>query len=350
MKRFAIGLAFLPVILLVLFLALFGVHRGRTHPFRHHLRVVPGSIASLRELQLGGVEQWVLIRGIDRTKPVVLFLHGGPGGPIMYLAHRFQKPIEREFVTVQWDQRGAGKSYSARMPADSLTVRRTLEDTYQLTRWLRKNFQQDRIYLVGHSWGSYIGMLAIREHPEYYRAFVGIGQVAGDSAKLRAVQRQWLMRAAFQSSDAELLDRLRNFGPIYETDIVKHRGEFRTHKSFLPALAASLRAPEYTWADILNIPRGQTFVQEHMRDNVLRGSLDANVSSVQVPVFFFLGAQDYETPSALALDYFRRLSAPFKRVVWFDRSAHFAFFEQPKRFARQLHVVQVETERYWARH
>lgn len=335
-------------LLLILFGLLIGPHRGRTHAIRdRYLRVVPGSIALLTKLRIGGVDQWVLIRGADRSKPVLLFLHGGPGMANMFLAHTFQRRLERDYVVVEWDRRGAGKSYDARFPEDSLTVRRELQDTYEMTRWLQHHFSQPRIYLLGHSWGSYIGTLAVREHPEYYRAYIGVGQVASDSTKERMVQREWLMRAAFKTNDAALVDRMRNFGDITETDIFRHRGELRTHNSFVPILLASLRSPEYTWADILNIRPGAKFVEEHMKSNVIRGSLEANVQELNIPVFFFLGAYDYTTPSSLAVTYFRRLNAPYKRIVWFPKSAHFPFFEQPQPFATEMQRVQAETEDFW---
>lgn len=123
-----------------------------------------GSISSLEKHEIGGVEQWILVRGHDRSKPVVLFLHGGPGMPVMYLAHAFQRALEHDYVVVHWDRRGAGKSFDALSQMQALSVSQTLEDTYELTRILRQRFGQQRIYLVGHSWGSYLGLLAA---PEY---------------------------------------------------------------------------------------------------------------------------------------------------------------------------------------
>ena len=348
MKRIALIGGALLLATLIILLSVFGLHRGTTHAFRNrYLRVVPGSIAWLGKMRVGGAEQWLLIRGINRKHPVVLFVHGGPGGPTMYLAHRFQRQLEREFVMVQWDQRGAGKSYDAREPSDSLTLRRTLDDTYEITRWLRKEFKQNRIYIVGHSWGSQVGLLAIREHPEYYRAFIGIGQMAADTARERVVQRQWLKQVAYESNDRELADRINNYGDITDVDIFKHRGQLHTHKSFLPLLSSSFRAPEYTWLDVLHITRGEAFVSSHMQENVIRGSLEANVRHVSVPVFFFIGAHDYVTPWPLAIEYFRLLDAPYKRAVWFTNSAHYPFFEESRRFTAQMHLMRRETDGYW---
>jgi predicted alpha/beta-fold hydrolase len=155
-------------ITLVVILVEFVLMRGRTPAIRDDSgSVIPGSIASLERLRIGGVEQYVLIRGHDRRKPLLLFLHGGPGMPSMYLAHAFQRELERDFVVVHRDRRGAGKSYAALGPEEIPTVSQTLADTLELTRHLRERFGHETIYLAGHSWGSYLGILAVRERPEY---------------------------------------------------------------------------------------------------------------------------------------------------------------------------------------
>lgn len=120
----------------------------------------PNSIASLERIRIGGVDQYILIRGNDSSLPVLLFLHGGPGMPAMYLAHAFQRELEQEFVVVQWDRRAAGKSYREDI-SSTLTTEQLVADTIELTNVLRARFHQDKIYLVGHSWGTYLGMLVV---------------------------------------------------------------------------------------------------------------------------------------------------------------------------------------------
>jgi pimeloyl-ACP methyl ester carboxylesterase len=144
---------------------------GRTPPIHG-----PHSIASLECVRIGGVDQYVLIRGSDSSLPILLFLHGGPGMPAMYLAHAFQRELEKEFVVVQWDRRGAGKSYREDI-SNTLTTEQLVADTIELTNMLHARFHRDKVYLVGHSWGTYLGMLVIARHPELYRAYVGIGQL-----------------------------------------------------------------------------------------------------------------------------------------------------------------------------
>ena len=308
----------------------------------------PGSIASLEKVRLGGVEQWILIRGRDRTKPVLLFLHGGPGMPAMYLAHAFQRALERDFVVVQWDRRGAGKSFAARSPSSGLTVSQTLEDTYELTRDLRARFAQQRIYLVGHSWGSYLGLLAVHGHPEFYRAFVGTGQLAGTREQVDTLQRAFVRRAAQASDDPEVRERVPDSSAgVSEDDLFRFGGELYQSTSFTPLLMTGLMAPEYTLQDVLNVRKGADLVGREMKYDVVPRPLEGEIEDVDVPVFFFLGRHDFNTPSQLAAEYLQRLHAPLKGIVWFEHSAHFPFFEEPERFHAEMVDVDKEVEELW---
>ena len=310
----------------------FAVRRPRTPRINGHR-----SVASLEKVRIGGVEQWVLIRGHDRTKPVLLFLHGGPGMPAMFLAHAFQRGLERDFVVVHWDRRGAGKSFEAALQGPDLSVSQTLEDTYELTRHLRARFSQPQIYLVGHSWGSYLGLLAVSGHPEYYRAFVGTGQLAGSHEEVRALRHEFISRAARVSGDPQLRARLAaGTLEVTEDDLFRFGGELHAARSFWPILLTGLRAPEYTLRDILNVKQGADLVGREMKVDVAPKPLEGEVSRLKVPVFFFLGRHDYNTPSRLAAAYLERLDAPLKELVWFEQSAHFPFFEEPGRFHSEM--------------
>lgn len=307
------------------------------------------AVASLEEITLGGAAQWVLIRGRDRNNPVVLFLHGGPGMPAMFLAHAFQHELEREFVVVQWDRRGAGKSFGAAKPLDSLTVRRTLEDAFALTTILRERFKENRIILVGHSWGSYLGLLAIREHPEYYTAYIGMGQLAGSKAEVRLQRREFLTRQASLTGDSALLNRLASGADPTEDDLFRHGAELYHARSFWPILKTGLLAPEYTLWDALNVKRGADLVDRQMKYDLLPKPLDGEIAAFDVPVFFFLGRHDFNTPSSIATNYLERLRAPLKGLVWFEQSAHFPFFEEPVRFAMELVRVERVVRSFWTR-
>jgi pimeloyl-ACP methyl ester carboxylesterase len=335
--RIAIGLVGLLFILLVAGIIEFVIMRGSTPSIRDASgRVLPDSIASLERLQVGDSAQYILIRAHDRAKPVLLFLHGGPGMPAMYLAHAFQRELERDFVVVHWDRRGAGKSYAALAPSESPTVRQTLDDTYAVTRHLRDRFKQDRIYLVGHSWGSYLGLLAAHEQPQYYHAFVGTGQVAADAERTLAVQRDFVLRSARATGDDAVVARIQGGGRPTEDDLFRYEGQLRGARSFLPLLRLGMWAPEYTLFDIPNVPRGAAHVGQRMIYDVIDGPLDLELLQFIIPIAFFLGRHDYNTPSALAAEYLRRIDAPVKRLVWFEDSAHFPFLEEAAQFHAEL--------------
>jgi pimeloyl-ACP methyl ester carboxylesterase len=325
--------------------------RGHTPAIRDDRdRRVASAIAVLEWPTLGGARQAVLVRGADTTRPVVLFLHGGPGMPAMYLAHAFQRSLENDFVMVQWDRRGAGKSYGARVPAESLTVRRTLADLYELTHRLRERFHQDRIYLVAHSWGTYLGLLAVSDHPEWYRAYIGMGQLVPDTATARRIQRGLVVDEARRRGDTALVTRLGTPGAaVTEADLFAVGGELRNATSFLPLLWTGLRAPEYTLFDAWNVQRGAQLVSATFARSPAP-ALPPGGSAVPIPLFLFLGRYDYNAPSVLAVRYLDSLKAPLKRVVWFEESAHFPFFEEPERFRKELLRVDSLVSQYWLDH
>lgn len=329
----------------------FSLLRGSTPAIRDAAgRVSRRAVATLEWPTLGGVRQAVLLRGADTARPVVLFLHGGPGMPAMYLAHAFQRPLENHFIMVQWDRRGAGKSYSARVPMESLTVRRTLADLYELTHWLRVRFHQDRIYLVAHSWGTYLGLVAVTEHPEWYRAYVGMGQLVPDTSAAHAAQRALVLAEARRRGDTELVARLSSPNAhVRESDLFAVGGELHDATSYWPLLRIGLKAPEYTLLDAWNVERGVRLLNAAFGQSP-GPALPAGGSRISVPVFLFLGRYDYNTPSALASEYLASLAAPLKGVVWFDRSAHFPFLEEPEQFLLELRRVDSLVTDYWASH
>lgn len=330
------------ILVLMAFIAVeFIVTRGDTPPITDSSGIVlPKSVATLERLSLGGADQYVLIRGHNRNNPILLFLHGGPGMPSMYLAHAFQRALEQDFVVVHWDRRGAGKSYSALGATDRPTVRQTLEDTFELTRHLQHRFGQERIYLVGHSWGTYLGLLAVKERPEYYRAYVGMGQVAADAARTNALRRKFVLQAADAAGDSAVVSRILGNGAVTENDLFRYGGELRGARNFWPLLRLGLQAPEYTLFDVPNVPRGAQRVGSTMVYDLLDGPLDREALRFEIPIAFFLGRYDFNTPSELAEEYLQKIAAPAKYLVWFEESAHFPFLEEPERFHSEMLRLQ----------
>jgi pimeloyl-ACP methyl ester carboxylesterase len=303
------------------------------------------SIAQLERLRLGNADQWVLTRGKRGDNPVLLFLHGGPGMPIMYLAHHFQRSLESDFTVVQWDRRGAGKSYDPNLPLESLSVSQLISDTHELTNLLRQRFEQDKIYLVGHSWGTYLGMWVIQHYPELFHAYIGIGQLTTrghDSPEIAEIQDRFIRQQAEQRGDRKTLNELATGrGEVLrETHLFRFGGEIRGATSMLPLLWVGLRAPEYTLAEAARLGQASSFVAHNLRYDLSDERLIDAVDAVQIPIYFFTGRYDYTDPFELTEQYFSLIQAPHKELVWFENSAHFPFFEEPDRFAEEMRRIK----------
>ncbi|NIR46766.1 MAG: alpha/beta hydrolase [Gemmatimonadetes bacterium] len=303
---------------------------------------VPGAVASLEPVELGGREQWILIRGHSTSNPLLLFLHGGPGMPMMYMAHVFGHGLEQDFLVVHWDQRGAGKSYDPDLPVETMNVEQFLSDTHELVRRLTRRFGHERIYLAGHSWGSYLGTLYAARHPERLHAYIGIGQVV-DERRATEIADAFIRRRARETGDEEALAELNDQGAAArEKWLFRFGGELYHHTNWTPFLLAGLFAPEYSLTDAVNVGRGSSFSSRHMNFNAIDGPLIEEVTRLEVPVYFFQGRHDFVTPAVLVEEYHARLEAPAKDIVWFDDSAHFPFFEQPQRFTAEMRRLLAE--------
>ncbi len=205
----------------------------------------PDSIAVLEQITLGGSPQWVLIRGANRSNPLLLFLHGGPGMPTMYLAHDFQQELEQNFVVVQWDRRGAGKSFASGLSGQEMTVSREIEDTIELIDQLRSRLHQKKIYLVGFSYGSYLGILVAQRHPELLHAYIGIGQMACSDQESRTLQDTWIREQATRNADNDALDELNGRKPLdREKWLFKYGAEIHSARNWWPLLWSGLRSQD----------------------------------------------------------------------------------------------------------
>ena len=229
--------------------------------------VSPTGIDSIEKVRLGGVDQWILIRGWNRDNPVLLLMHGGPGFPCMPFAH-VASELEKRFVVVHWDQRGAGKSYSPSIPASSMNMKQFVADTLELTDLLRVRFNQPRILLGAHSWGSMIAALAVAQAPERYSAYVAVSQAANAPESERLMYR-WALDKAAEKGNEKAISELKQIGPPpYErfADYNKMTGwigrfSSEEHRPITRwrFVRLALESPFYSWADLVRIPLGAKF-------------------------------------------------------------------------------------------
>ena len=295
------------------------------------------SVSIIDYVEIGGIEQCVLIRSKDIENPILLFLHGGPGMPMMYLGHEFQRPLEEDFTVIHWDRRGAGKTFSRNKPTpESMNTRQLVNDAYELIDTLKNRYGHNKIILAGHSFGTHLGSIMVKERPELFSAYISIGQVVDDE-RAANLQADFILEQAQLHGREEIVQAINKKEILYYEDLLfDFGGELKNSQSFFPLIWSGLQAPEYTLAEAMDIGNASSFSSYHMEYNVLSSSIYEEIIEYQMPVYFFVGISDYTTPHELISEYFEKVSAPHKEIIYFQNSAHFPFFEEPEEFCRQL--------------
>lgn len=308
----------------------------------------PNGIAALEKVRLAGVDQWIQIRGHDRAKPLLLFLHSGPGFPEMPFS-QVNAGLEKEFVVVHWDQRGSGKSFSSHVPKSSMNVEQFVSDTHELIELLIQRFGRKKVLLVAHSWGTLVGALTASRYPELLHGYVGIGQVVNPPESERWAYR-FALNVARKIGNKKAAGELIKIGlPPYNrvADYNKMRKwveRFSNLKRYQPSPARfvwlAFCSPAYSWRDLIKIPLGANFSFSQLwREAFYKTDLVREVPHIEVPTYFFEGRHDYTVTvtAALAQDYFNVLDAPRgKQLTWFENSAHWPQLKEPEKFRATL--------------
>lgn len=323
---------------------------------------LPGSIASLEKVKLGGVNQWLIIRGYDVNKPVLLFLSGGPGASEAGRVLRFNSELEKHFVVVIWEQRGCGKSYPSINSKSDLTVEQYVSDVIELSNMLRVRFDEQKIYLVGHSWGTIIGLLAAQQRPDLYYAYVGAAQMVDVEETDRLVY-DLVLECSRQIGDADFVKTLETQGPppyrgkspirpyaalfgreyqLFEVPNIQDE----TYRREGDAILLMLKQPEYGWLDrvyyLLGLMNTFNVVYPQLQEMDFR--LDA--ARLDLPVYILLGRHDMNNPSQLPEAYFNLLESPKKQLVYFESSGHGMIWQETGKFHDlMIHTILPETYR-----
>jgi pimeloyl-ACP methyl ester carboxylesterase len=308
-------------------------------------------INSLEQVALDGVKQWISIRGVDRRAPVLLFLHGGPGSANIAKL-RLQVPeLERHFVVVNWDQRGAGKSFSPGFDSSTLSRQQLLSDAHELVGLLKDRFGVQKIYLMGFSWGTVLGLSLAEQYPDDFEAFISVSQVvdyqAGEKLSLAYVRE-----AAQKAANAQAVAELASVDPAYKSPdwqaqiaaqrkwLLHFGGVYHTSSSYSHEIGMMLTAPEYSFVEVALWPMSSSNALKAMWPALMNLSLAESVPVVRCPVYFFVERHDYNSPWQLTEAYYQALNAPAgKRLIWFENSAHDLFFDEPRRLEQAVLAI-----------
>jgi pimeloyl-ACP methyl ester carboxylesterase len=313
--------------------------------------VVPGSIAELTTVEIGGHEQALLIRGRDTRLPVLLHLAGGPGGTDIG-AMRLDTGLEQRFVVVTWDQRGSGKSYPAFGPAETLTLEQVVADTVELSEHLAARFGRERIYLAGQSWGTIPATLAAQRRPDLYHALVATGMMVDVRETDRLFYDDTLAWAR-ERGDTALAERLEAMGPPpYAEPVGTYPVIVGAERSLNPypefdgrsEMTATIWKPEFSMMDRIGALRGLVDSYARLYPQLQDLDLRERVPKLEVPVWVVMGRHEARGRVAPARAWFDALRAPEKHWVVFEGSSHRANFERPVAYAELLDEVVAATQ------
>jgi pimeloyl-ACP methyl ester carboxylesterase len=339
-------MAVLLVSLLVLVGVLLFMSPGTPKPFLDASGTpLVGSISEKIRVPINGVEQGMFIKSQHASHPVLLYLHGGI--PLYFLTERYPTGLDEHFTVVWWDRRGSGLSYSADVTPESVSPEQLVSDTIEVTNYLRTRFGQEKIYLMGHSGGTFFGIQAAARAPQLYHAYVAVAQMSHQLASERLAYDYMLQRFK-DERNAKMARRLEE-SPVGDTvplpdaylsvrDVAMHSlGVGTTHdmRSIVSGLLLrSLLFREYSVSEKIALWRGKLFSDRRLWNTQLATDLTKMVTRLEVPVYFLHGVHDYTVSYPLTRSYYEQLDAPTKGFYTFDQSAHSPLLEEPARTSR----------------
>ncbi|MHA2347336.1 MAG: alpha/beta fold hydrolase, partial [Candidatus Hodarchaeales archaeon] len=321
-------------------------------------------ISSLEKITLGDLEQWIFIRGTDQTNPILLFLHGGPGMPLLGMSssRRNDKELIKRFTVVHWDQRGAGKSFNRNIPVYSMTYDRLVEDCNELIDYLRHRFSTPKVFIVAHSGGTVIGMKTVSKYPEKVYAYIGVSQSI-DGYEEQKVAYDFIVEEAEKSGDLSRYNAIKAIGPPpYDSPkkYLKQAGHIGRYGGFLAdstlkqyfkmgvLMIDFIASPEYSVSEGFRTLRnkGFDFTMNAIWEEYKNINLTKEIQSIKVPIYFFEGKYDMTTPTVLVEKFYETLNADKgKHLIIFENSGHLPMIEEKERYEELLiNTVLKETQ------
>jgi pimeloyl-ACP methyl ester carboxylesterase len=308
--------------------------------------VSKNGIDEAKAVEIGGIKQWIRIRGRDRRNPILLVIHGGPASPDLPNSYLFERGWQDYFTVVEWDQRGAGKTYELNDPKavePTLRAERMIQDAEELTAYLRKTYDRKKIFVLGHSWGTYVGLSLAERRPEWLYAYIGAGQIIDFPAQERSGYA-WVLGEAKADGNSQAVKELEAIAPYPEADgsipldkinterkwSVHYGGLTHGWSSFDIWENAERISPDYSDADFKAIDLGSGLSFPHLLPEMIKANF-TGVTTLGCPLLIFAGRYDYTTPNAPVRLWYDRVKAPSKQWVWFENSAHMMYLEEPGR-------------------
>ena len=302
-------------------------------------------IDSLYDVEINGTKQKILVQSKNINNPVLLWLHGGPGTSEMFINHYCMTKVINYFTVVQWDQRGTALSYNETLKSSDISFEKVFDDAVCLTEKLRKTYQQDKIFIIGHSFGSVLGMHLIEKFPNLYYAYIGMGQVVNDT-KSREITYKWLFERLSEDNDTASISKIKEKHLVPRELITRYRGIYYNGKNLFDVIKTS---PYYFDGYLDKYNESMKFVRESNGKPEGKYTFIAidSITKINVPIYFFEGKHDRIAACApeLVIDFCKKLEAPKKEIIWFENSAHHPNIDEPERFQNMI-IDKVLKENY----
>ena len=338
-KKILLYVLLLLISLLVIYLII------KTFPYTPAIKGV-NAIASIEKVSIGGMKQSILIRSTDTNNPILLYLHSGPGSSEMASFRTFHPELEKHFTVILWDQQGTGKSFNKEVEKNGLTIDMLVDDTGELIQYLLKRFHQDKLFLVGHSWGTALGILTTSKYSQYLYAYVGSGQVV-EPAYAEKLSWEYVLAEATKKNNVKAIQELSAINisypyldtknnPNWYNDLMIERkwlvkfggevyGKDNYNKFFITPL---LGLSEYTLMDTIKFGQGSGFSLRSLWPQIMEINFNETNIDFKVPIFFLQGRNDFNTISKLVENYYQKIKAPSKKLIWFEKSGHHPMYEE----------------------
>lgn len=306
----------------------------------------------MEKIKLGDFPQKIHIKTDDESKPVLLFLHGGPGVCNRHTIFADHSDLMDSFTLATWDQRGSGGSYKG-LDTKTLTIDRMVEDAYELVCWLCQRFNKDKIFVIGGSWGSELGTYLCSKHPDKIAAFVGFGQVV-DGALNEQLSWEFCMEEAAKADDQKAIETLKKCGPpvmgVYKggnyKGMMMQRKVMMKYGGYSPSekkrgyasstVIPMIKSKEYTISDLWGLIKGHKIVLDTMWPECGSTNFNETCTSFKMPFYIMDGRLDRNTPSSLVEGWFNKIEAPDKSLIWFENSGHNPMGDEGERFKKIL--------------
>lgn len=315
------------------------------------------SIAEVVQIEAQGRSQYLIIRGANKNSPLLLIIHGGPGTPLTPLMRKHNAELERDFVVVYWEQAGAGKSYVPFMELRPFTLERYVEEARTVSEYLRKRFHKENLIVLGHSWGSLVGLHTAHKYPDLFRVFIGVGQNI-DSVRQETLTYEFTVNEARKSRDQEALAILHKIGPPEKGRYQGGEESIRAQRSLLARYNgdstrynieeaytdAVIQCTEYSWLEKAFFSWAISESLEAAEKDLRPLNVFESVPNLSIPAFFISGRHDANSALELVREYTEYLEAPQKKLIILEHSAHYPMLDQPEAFRETLLEIAEATK------